>query len=77
MSIGDWLGTIGVALLLIAFALNVTKKLSPTSPAYLGLNIIGSGLACVCSYLIPFWPFVILELVWCVASIVALLKSKQ
>lgn len=77
MSIGDWLGTIGVTLLLIAFALNVTGKLGSKSVAYLLLNISGSGLACICSYLIGFWPFVILELVWFLASLVALLKKEK
>lgn len=76
MSVGDWLGTIGVTLLLAAFALNVTGKLGAKSVAYLLLNITGSALACACSYSIGFWPFVVLELVWCLASLVALLKRK-
>jgi hypothetical protein len=77
MTLGDWLGTIGVSLLLLAFALNVTKKISVNSTTYLILNIVGSGLACICSCLIPFWPFIILELVWCVASVAALVQLKM
>ncbi len=76
MSVSDWIGTLGVTLLLIAFALNVTKKLSVTDFTYLILNILGAGLACVCSYMIGFWPFVILEFVWMSASVVALVKVK-
>lgn len=77
MSTGDWIGTLGVVLLLIAFALNITKKISAESPLYLGLNVVGSGLAGLSSFIINFWPFVILEAVWMIASLVALIKSLQ
>ncbi|MDX2173819.1 MAG: hypothetical protein SFY56_11920 [Bacteroidota bacterium] len=77
MSVSDWIGTIGVTLLLIAFALNITKKISPESIPYLLLNIFGAGLAGVSSYMIQFWPFVVLESVWVVASLLPLIKSKK
>ena len=76
MSTSDWIGTIGVTLLLIAFALNITKKINPESPSYLLLNIFGAGLAGVSSYMIQFWPFVVLESVWVVASLLPLFKRK-
>ncbi len=76
MSLSDWIGTIGVTLLLIAFALNITKKISPETPTYLLLNIFGAGLAGVSSYMIQFWPFVVLESVWVIASLLPLLKKK-
>ncbi len=77
MSLNDWIGTCGVALLVLAFALNVSEKLSANSKTYLCLNVAGSGLACVCSYRIGFWPFVVLEFIWLCASLVALLKLKK
>lgn len=77
MSVSDWIGTVGVTLLLIAFALNITKKISPESIPYLLLNIFGAGLAGVSSYMIQFWPFVVLESVWVVASLLPLFKSKK
>jgi hypothetical protein len=77
MSLSDWIGTIGVTLLLIAFALNITKKISPEMPTYLLLNIFGAGLAGVSSYMIQFWPFVVLESVWVIASLLPLLKKKK
>jgi len=74
MTLADWIGTTGVTLLLIAFALNISKKISASSKFYLLLNILGAGLAGVSSYLIQFWPFVVLESVWVIATILALVK---
>lgn len=77
MNLSDWIGTTGVTLLLIAFALNIAKKISPESTSYLLLNILGSAMAGISSYMIEFWPFVVLESVWMLASIFALIKSKK
>ena len=74
MILSDWVGTLGVTLLLVAFALNIAKKISPESRVYLLLNISGAALAGISSFMIHFWPFVILESVWVVASLVALIK---
>jgi hypothetical protein len=75
MSLSDWLATLGVALLLLAFALNIAKKLNTTSKVYLLLNVLGAGLAGISSYMIGFWPFVVLETVWVIASLIPLLKK--
>ncbi len=77
MSLSDWIGTVGVTLLLIAFALNITKKINSQSPVYLLLNVFGAGLAGVSSYMIQFWPFVVLESVWVVASLLPLFKKNK
>ena len=77
MNAGELVGTIGVSLLLIAFALNITGKISSVSKVYLMLNITGAALACISSYLIQFWPFVVLEGVWAISSLVILLKTKS
>jgi hypothetical protein len=76
MTSGELVGTIGVTILLIAFALNLANKITPTSTTYLGLNIIGAALAGISSYMIAFWPFVILEGVWTISSIVVLARTK-
>ncbi len=67
-------GSIGVGLLLIAYFLNLIKRLSQDSRLYTTLNIAGAGLACYSSYLISFAPFIILEGVWFVVSLIALIK---
>ncbi|MES2678390.1 MAG: hypothetical protein V4635_00835 [Bacteroidota bacterium] len=77
MALSDWIGTIGVTLLLVAFALNIAKKITPESKSYLILNIAGAALAGVSSYMIAFWPFVILESVWVIATLIALIKSSR
>jgi hypothetical protein len=66
------IGTIGVALLLAAFVLNLLKRMSADGYAYTVLNLVGAGLACYSSYLIDFIPFVVLEGVWTAAAAYAL-----
>lgn len=72
LSINDWIGFAGVAILLIAFLLNLLKKISSNSLPYILMNIIGAGLACLASWLIKYIPFVILEATWTVVSVFAL-----
>jgi hypothetical protein len=76
MMTGELVGTIGVSMLLLAFALNLAKRLSVTSASYLLLNIAGAGLAGLSSYMISFWPFVVLEGVWALSSLVVFIKIK-
>ncbi len=70
----DIIASIGVAILLIAFLLNLLKKLSQDSAGYSILNMIGAGFACYASWMIHFWPFVVLEGVWCLAATVSLFR---
>lgn len=72
--LSDIIASIGVAILLLAFLLNLLKKLQQDSFSYSVLNIIGAGFACYASWLIHFWPFVVLEGTWCLAAAVALLR---
>jgi hypothetical protein len=69
------IGFIGVALLLIAFFLNLFRLLKAESNAYLGLNLVGASLACASSYLIDFLPFVLLEGTWAGVAGVALARK--
>jgi hypothetical protein len=66
------IGTLGVALLLAAFVLNLLKRMNGDGYAYSALNLAGAGLACYSSYLIEFVPFVVLEGVWALAAAYAL-----
>jgi hypothetical protein len=68
----NFIGTIGVALLLGAFLLNLLKRMSAEGYAYPVLNLLGAALACYSSYLIDFLPFVVLEGVWTLAAAFAL-----
>jgi hypothetical protein len=75
MDLSSWIGSAGVTLLLLAFVLNLINKLPSDSVFYLLLNVVGAGLAGVSSFMISFWPFVILECVWVVASLIPLIKK--
>lgn len=74
LSASEILGTIGVSMLLIAFFLNLFELIRRSSFKYLLLNLAGGGLACYASYLIDFFPFVILEGTWTVVALVGLVK---
>jgi hypothetical protein len=65
----DWTGFIGVALLLIAFLLNLSGRLKKEQFIYLIMNLTGAGLACYASILLNYLPFVILEGCWTLVSI--------
>jgi hypothetical protein len=69
------IGSIGVGLLLVAFLLNLIKLLKSDGWAYLGLNVVGAGLACYSSYLITFMPFVVLEGTWTLVTAVAMARK--
>jgi hypothetical protein len=43
---------------------------------YPALNCIGAGLACYASWLIDYYPFVVLEGVWMLVSLFALLQPR-
>ncbi|MBA3673752.1 MAG: hypothetical protein H0W75_02145 [Chitinophagaceae bacterium] len=70
----DIIGSIGVFILIMAFVLNLLNKISKDSISYILMNIIGAGLACYASYLIQYFPFIILEGVWTLISLIALLR---
>ena len=70
----DWIGFVGVTLLLIAFLLNLLGKLERHGPGYLLLNLFGAGAACLASVLLKYLPFVILEGCWTIVSLIGLMS---
>lgn len=73
----EWIGTVGVGLLLGAFFLNLFGWLKTDSRAYQALNAVGAGIACYASYLIDFLPFVVLEGSWSLVAGSALLRKRK
>jgi hypothetical protein len=71
----DLIGSIGVALLLIAFFANIMGWLKSDSLGYSGINLIGASLSCFASYLINFLPFVVLEGVWAIVAAIATVRT--
>lgn len=76
MEYNELIGTIGVGLILVAYFLSTFKMISSTSTLFFLLNIVGAGLACYASWLIKYWPFVILEGVWCLVSVIGLVRRQ-
>ncbi len=77
MNFSEIMGSLGVSILLLAFVLNMLKIIKTESLSYPLLNFIGAGIACFASWLIPYFPFVILEGVWAVVSLVSLVKYRR
>jgi len=63
------IGALGATLILIAFILNQLNKWEKTDMSYDLVNLIGSILLIIFSYLISAWPFIILNSVWAVVSL--------
>lgn len=68
-------GSLGVAGLLLAFALNLFGVLDQQSRLYIWINFVGAALSCWASMLIAYMPFVVLEGAWAVVAAVGLVRS--
>jgi CHASE2 domain-containing sensor protein len=77
MNYNDIVGSIGVAIILMAYFLNTEKLIKNNGKLYYVLNIIGAGLACYASFLLNYWPFVILEGAWTLVSIYGMMKTMR
>ncbi len=70
----DWIGFIGVFQILLAYVLNVAGKLNQKDLAFILLNLVGAGMACLASVLMQYLPFIILEGVWAIVSLFSLIS---
>jgi hypothetical protein len=77
MAMNDIIGSVGVAIILLAYFLGTEKLMKTDSKIYFVLNIIGAGLATTASLLIGYWPFVILEATWTLVSLYGLMKAMK
>jgi hypothetical protein len=73
MSDTDWVASVGVTLLLIAFFANQRGLMSERSLAYLLLNLFGAGIAGLAAWMGGIIPFVVLECVWAGVAIFGLI----
>ena len=74
MSQATLFSALGVSLILLAFLGSSFKKIAQDSLAYWLLNLGGGVLATIGAALMQSVPFVVLESVWTVASVVGLVK---
>ncbi len=76
MSTADLYATVGVSLLLLAFVLDVFDITEDDSDLFLILNATGASLAGIGAWLAAFWPFVVLEGIWALVSLVGLVRKR-
>ena len=77
MTYNDWIGTIGVGLVLVAYFLNTLKWIPENGKLFFVLNTIGGALSCYAAVLLDFMPFVILEAIWTIVSVYGLIKTMR
>jgi hypothetical protein len=75
MTTADITGTLGVGLILLAYFMNIFSFFPKEGKLFFLMNIFGAGLACLASFLIHYWPFVILEGVWTLVSVAGLIRK--
>lgn len=75
MTTTDWIGFTGVGILLLAYFLTLINKTTHHSFVYLGMNILGAGIACYASIRLAYLPFILLEGIWTLVSLYALIKT--
>jgi len=63
----------GMLLILSAFLLETRNVLHSKNWLYLTMMALGSGLLAIRALLIDEWAFLILEIVWCLAAVMALI----
>ena len=74
MKTSDIIASIGVIILLIAFVLNLYKIVPAESRTYTLLNFVGAATCGYASFLISFYPFVVLEGIWATFALVSFFK---
>ena len=70
----SWIGMISI---LSAFLLETRKVLDSKEKPYLFLMAFGSGLLAIRAALIYEWAFLVLEIVWCIAALVAMKNNAK
>lgn len=75
MNYSDIIGSFGVGLILVVYFANIFSLIPENGKLFYTGNIIGSALACYASFLILYWPFVIMEGIWALASVAGLIKT--
>lgn len=77
MNTNDWIGTVGVFLILVAYFCSTFNWMSSQGRIFFALNTIGAAMTCFASYLIRYWPFFVLEGTWTIVSLIGWLKAKE
>ncbi len=68
------ISVVGSLLILAAYAANQFGWISPSRLSYTLLNLIGSGILTVIATIESQWGFLLLESVWALVSLLALIR---
>jgi len=69
-------GAVGMLLLLSAFALISTKRLTPSGIAYQGMNFTGAIILVIYSIVLMAWVSVALNGVWAIIALVTIIRNR-
>jgi hypothetical protein len=72
----DIIGWIGSVMVVMAYAMNMYKRMASDSIAYYGLNIIGSACLIVNTIYHNAIPSAVVNIIWVGIALVALLRKK-
>jgi hypothetical protein len=68
---------LGAFLLLGAFGMTQTGRLSPQAPAYQGANLAGSGILATSAFVNEQWGFVLLNVCWALIALLGLARHRR
>jgi hypothetical protein len=68
------ISAIGAAAILFAFWALQTDRMQAHQPVYQLINLIGAGLLATAAFMTESWSFVVLNTVWALVAIWALLR---
>jgi purine-cytosine permease-like protein len=77
MNIIEIIGWIGTALIVGTYFLNINGKIKSTSVPYIICNLIGGLLFSIYTYVHRTYPNMVVNMVWVIIAIAALLKKKK
>ena len=75
MSTSDWVGAFGVAITLVAYFCMSVRWMPAHSRTFFFLNTLGAAITCFASYLISYWPIVVLEGTWTLVSLIGWIRA--
>lgn len=70
------LSAIGAAAILFAFWALQTQRLRAEQRSYQLINLVGAGLLATAAFMTESWSFVVLNTVWALVAVWALLRSR-
>jgi len=73
----DTIGWIGSVMVVVAYALNIYKKLASDALSYYLLNIVGSACLIVNTYYHHAIPSAVVNVIWVIIALAALLKKRD